>query len=219
MRIIDCQQGSAEWFAARMGVPTASNFDRLITKSGKPSTSADDYIAELIDEAVRPLDLREVEEQEAQFRGNRHTDRGHALEPKARNYYRFLTGSIVTECGFVLADDGLAGCSPDSLVDPETLWSGGLEIKAPEGKKHVRWMMDGILPDEHKAQVHGSLIVTGADFWDFLSYCPGYKPFLIRTVPDSYTALLAAELRKFTDKLAATKTQFVEYLPQHKEAA
>ena len=36
---IDVKQGTLEWLRARVGVATASQFKRLITKTGKPSAS------------------------------------------------------------------------------------------------------------------------------------------------------------------------------------
>ena len=50
MIILDHEQGSDEWFAARLGRPSASMFNKLITSTGKPSTSAGKYIDELVDE-------------------------------------------------------------------------------------------------------------------------------------------------------------------------
>ena len=53
MIILDHEQGTEEWFAARLGKPSASNFGKLITATGKPSTSADGYINQLIAERLR----------------------------------------------------------------------------------------------------------------------------------------------------------------------
>ena len=39
MIIEDFEQGSPEWFAARVGIPSASIFDKLITSKGVLSTS------------------------------------------------------------------------------------------------------------------------------------------------------------------------------------
>ena len=39
MIILDHEQGTEEWFAARLGKPSASNFSKLITATGKPSSS------------------------------------------------------------------------------------------------------------------------------------------------------------------------------------
>lgn len=208
MFVVDCEQYSAEWWAARRGLPTASNADRIITATGKPSSSATGYMAELIDELVRPIEERDQAEQEAQFRGNRHTDRGNELEPKAAAWHALVTGLESHPVGLVLRDDGMAACSPDRLVGAR----GGLEIKAPEGKKHALWMIENKLPDEHKQQVHFSLAVSELDFWDFVSFCPGYKPFRIRVCPDEYTALVSKEIDAFVSRLAAAKDQFIDYI-------
>ena len=47
MIIVDCEQGTEEWFQARMGVPSASNFSRICTTTGKWSAQAESYINEL----------------------------------------------------------------------------------------------------------------------------------------------------------------------------
>jgi hypothetical protein len=44
-----CDQGSAEWFARRLGIPTASEFDRIITAAkGDLSKSASKYAQALV---------------------------------------------------------------------------------------------------------------------------------------------------------------------------
>lgn len=195
MRIIDCQQRTPEWFAARRGVPTASEFGRIVTdKRGDYAAGADSYINELIDELIRP-------EADRGFGGNRHTQRGNELEPEARDEYAFDHDVVPREVGFILSDDGLLGCSPDSLIDPD----GGLEIKCPDGPTHLRWLRAGVLPDEHRAQVHGSLIVTGRAWWDFVSYCPGYPKLEVRVVPNAYTEKLRGHLQRFLAEYAAAR--------------
>jgi hypothetical protein len=52
MRINNHVQGSDEWLQSRLGKPTASNFGKLITPTGKPSASADGYINELIAQRI-----------------------------------------------------------------------------------------------------------------------------------------------------------------------
>lgn len=215
MRILDVPQYSPEWWAARAGVPTASNADRILTAAGKPSSSQSAYMAELIDEIVRPRDERPSDEQS--FGGNRHTERGNELEPKARAWHSLVTGQEIKEVGMIFRDDGLVACSPDGLiVGPDGVPLGGGEYKAPEGKKHVLWMIENKLPDEHKQQVHFSLAVSGLPFWEFVSHCPGYKPFRIRVTPDDYTAKMAAEIDAFAIKLKAAKEQFIDYINARK---
>lgn len=214
MLLHDVEQGSLEWFALRAGVATASEFSRIVTASGKQSASADAYIAELIDEIARPMASRSQEEQATVFSGNRHTERGHLLEPKAKAWLEFVLGKEFLPGGFITSDDGLLGCSPDARLDGE-----GCEFKAPEGKKHVLWMMGGGLPDEHKQQVHGSMVVTGERRWNFLSYCPGYAPFHVVVEWDSYTDAMAKILDEFNKKHAAARAAFIDYLPENLKCA
>jgi hypothetical protein len=197
--ILDHAQHSPEWYAARRGIPTASCFASIITPAkAQLSTGASGYIDELIDEIVRP-------EAPRGFGGNEHTERGNNLEPAARAWYSLQNDSDVRQVGLVLADDSSAGCSPDSLVeafgDPE----GGLEIKCPDGPTHVGYLRAGKLPDKYKPQVHGSLVITGLPWWDFLSYCPGYKPLLVRVYPDDYTAKVKEALAQFLAEYAKAR--------------
>ncbi|WP_312237348.1 YqaJ viral recombinase family protein [Stenotrophomonas sp.] len=198
MRILDVEQGSVEWYAARKGVPTASEFSSIITpKRGEYATAADTYINQLIDELMRP-------EAGESFGGNRHTLRGKELEPEAREYYAFEQDVVPQQVGFILNDSGTLGCSPDSLIGKP----GGLEIKCPDGPTHVKWLRAGIVPDEHKPQVHGSLIITGREWWDFLSFCPGYEPLLVRVTPDGFTEKLQAHLDRFLTEYQAARAIF-----------
>jgi hypothetical protein len=197
-------QHSPEWYGARLGLPTASEFGKLITpKRGDLSASADDYIDELIDELVRP-------DAERGWGGNRHTDRGNELEPDARAWYELQADEEVNRVGLILSDDRRAGCSPDSLVGAIKAPLGGLEIKCPDGPTHVGYLRRGTLPDKYKPQVHGSLVITGLPWWDFLSYCPGYRRLLVRVYPDAYTDKVRAALTKFLADYDAAKASVLE---------
>jgi len=200
VRIIDCEQGSDEWFAVRRGVPSASEFDSIITpKKGDLATAHEAYIDRLIDESIR-TDVRR------KFQGTADTDRGHELEPEARELYAFMRNVEPQTVGFVLRDAGDAGCSPDSLIGDD----GGLEIKCPDGPQHVGYLRAGTLPDKYKPQVHGSLLITGRSWWDFMSYCPGHRPLIIRVTPDAYTEKLGEMLDFFVKKLAVEKLKLQE---------
>ena len=59
MKTVKVEQGSAEWALSRLGIPTASCYDRLLTpKTRKPSASRHAYRAELMAEWLmgQPLD-------------------------------------------------------------------------------------------------------------------------------------------------------------------
>ena len=62
----DMEQRSEQWFRARAGRPTASEFSRIITETGKDSGQWDDYAIELVAQCLRP--------DEVAWTGNRHTD-------------------------------------------------------------------------------------------------------------------------------------------------
>ena len=191
MRVVNVRQGSLEWFVARLGIPTCSNFSRIITPAkGKPSAQADDYIAELIAETMQsdlpgPQALEKYASPAMQY--------GTDTEPEARRYFEMVTNLDVTEVGFCISDCGRFGGSPDGLIGEDS----GLELKCPSGKTHVRYLLDGGLPDEYRPQVMGHLIVSGRPSWWFMSYCIGLPPLLVKVVPDEYTELLRTALEDF----------------------
>lgn len=187
----DLTQGSVEWLAIRKGRPTASRFSDIVTATGKPSASAGPYIRELIAECFCP-DF-------PTWGGNAATDRGVELEPAAREAFGLHTGLAIEQVGFVISDDNTCGCSPDSLVVSTlgTTHSAGVEIKCPAPKTHVGYVLDGVLPDVYRAQVHGSMIVTGFNIWHFYSHFPGLKPLHVVVQRDDYTELLAKALTAF----------------------
>lgn len=194
MKIIDCIQGSPFWFDVRRGIPSASNFDRIITaKTMKPSAQQDDYVAELIAElsGLTPPWIRE----EGGI-PNAAMKNGTNYEPEARRFYEFSRNVEVQQVGFCVHDCGHYGCSPDGLIGED----GGLELKCPLLKTQARYLIDGGLPSDYRAQVHGALLVTGREWWDFMSYAPGLEPLIIRVVPDEFTEALAAALDKFWDR-------------------
>ena len=193
MIIVTREQRCAEWYAARRGLPTASEFGSIITpKKMEYAAAAETYIDSLIDAQMRPDATGEES-----WGGNRHTRRGEALEPEAAGTYAFDRDVRLTAVGLVLSDWRRFGCSPDSLIDAD----GMLEVKSPDGPTFVRWVREhartGKIPAEHKPQVHGSLIVTGRAWCDFLAYCPGYDPLVVRVTPNGFTDRLREHLDTF----------------------
>lgn len=217
------EQGSEEWFRMRIGRATASNFSRIITpKKGEYASAARTYMAELIAECFLPG--------VPDFIGNANTDRGNEQEQEAREAFEKHTGLKVEQVGFVTRDDGFAGCSPDGLIGILGYYGGGVEIKNPgtgmkvyspmcgyqvadlTAKKHVEWIMDGVLPEEHKAQVHGGLAITGLPEWHFWSYFRGLQPFHVVTKPDAFTERLKEYLDRFTVEYAAIREAVIPKL-------
>ena len=162
---LDCEQGSEEWLQARLGIPTATGFENIVTATGKKSGAQIKYMAELIEESILGL-------QDGSFK-SKFMERGNQLEPLARSAYEFVTGNTVTQVGGVYLDDKKeVMVSPDGLI-PEL--KKGLEIKCPKMSTHIRYLLEGGLPSEYVIQVQANLWVTGYETWDFVSYCPEYQ--------------------------------------------
>jgi len=189
VKVHHAAQGTEAWYNIRLGRPTASQFSRIITAAkGDLSKSWKAYAVELIAECF-------VSFQE--WTGNSWTDRGTEMEPEAREAFQSHTGLVVEQVGFCTRDDGIVGCSPDGFIVQDGQRVAGLEIKCPAAKTHVGYILDGVLPDDYKQQVHGGMAVTGLNAWHFWSYYPGLKPFHIIVERDDYTAKLEAALDQF----------------------
>ena len=194
MIILDHEQGSDEWFASRLGRPSASMFNKLITSVGKPSASADKYINELISERLNGVRVPVYV--------NEHMERGTRLEPEAREHYEFITEQKVTEHGFILDDSEEFGCSPDGLVG---VWGartanfhGGLEIKCPADSTIIGYHRNNkSFVTAYKQQIMGCMMITGAEWWDLMAYSETIPHLLIRVERDEeYIEKLAAEIDK-----------------------
>ena len=161
---LDCEQGSEEWLAARLGIPTATGIKNIVTQSGQKSSGWVSYLAELIAESI--------EGGGDGFKSN-DMQRGNELEPRARMAYEFETGNDVVQVGgvYLNADKDLM-VSPDGLI-PSI--KKGVEIKCPKMKTHIKYLLEGGVPVEYVIQVQAALWVTGYETWDFISYCPEYQ--------------------------------------------
>lgn len=190
MKLVNCVQGSPEWFSARCGIPTASNFDRIITSTGKPSAQRTKYLYQLAGERItgKPEETYQ----------NGAMQRGKEMEAEARNFYDLTATEIIMQVGLCLTDNGLVGASPDGLVGSD----GCLEIKCPLMATHVGYLLNGELPTEYFQQVHGELYVTGRKWIDFMSYYPRMAPLIVRVEPDkAFHSKLKVELEVFCAEL------------------
>ena len=206
MIIVPAKQGSKEWLCARAGVLTASDFRiarqkyKVGERKGQPTDTALDYAFRKAIERISKVPLDEAH-QTWQMK------RGHELEPFARIAHEdllarrggALSDIMVEECGLMLTDDGIFGCSVDGLIGDH----GGLEIKClvSAGKLRKVILMNDI--DDYRDQIMGCLWVTGRKWWHFGLYCPALKPvgleFQMIEVErdDDYIDDLEADLLRF----------------------
>jgi hypothetical protein len=193
MQAFDFEQGSPEWFEARMGIPTASEFSTVMAKGkdGGASVGRATYLHKLAGEILtgEPMDNY----------SNAYMERGKEFEDEARRLYAFMQDVDPVRVGFIRNGD--AGCSPDSLIGEKR----GLEIKVALPHIQIERLKKGTLPPEHRAQVQGSIWLCERDGWDFVSYCPKL-PLLIVPVDrdDGYIAETVERIRNYgAQKVAA----------------
>lgn len=194
---VDMEQRSDEWIAARVGIPTASSFDKIITTKGEPSKQAQKYLYQLAGERV----LHATEES---FHSQM-MDRGAERELEAIKFYELTNDVEIHRVGICYLDEEKnVACSPDGLVGDK----GMVEIKCPMIATHVGYLLGGDLPSEYFQQVQGQLYITGREWCDFLSYYPGLKPFLIRVMRDEvFIKKLEVALGEFVKELIATEAK------------
>jgi hypothetical protein len=208
MIIHDVEQGSPEWYALRMGLPTASEFSLLMKKlkDGKDSKMRAEYMRKLAGEIItgEPMDSY----------GGGYRERGRILEDEARNMYALEFNASPEAIGFV-TNFG-TGCSPDSFVGD----TKGLEIKIAVPHIQIERLDKDDLPPEHKDQVHGSMWICERDEWDFVSYCPKLPLLRVPVKRDNgYIATIKGAVDRFNDELAELVERIRRYGESVSEAA
>lgn len=205
--IIDAEQRSAAWFAARAGRLTGSVAGEIAAtlKNGGEPASRRDLRTKL---ALERLTGRSLEDDYL----NADMKRGIELEPEARLAYEADTGNMVRDTGFLSHNDLLIGCSLDGHIGE---WEGLLELKCPRPANHWKYLEAGVLPAEHRYQIVHNLFVTGAQWVDFCSYAPDFpeplRLFRVRVQRDeaeiaSYQLLVVqflGEVQKLYDAILA----------------
>jgi hypothetical protein len=203
MKIHEAAQGTQAWLEARAGIPTASEFDALITPLWKIKTGEGPalYLAKkLAENWGGPL---------PSFGGPQpwQMEQGRILEEEAIPWYEFEFGEPIQKVGLITTDDGSVGCSPDGLLGED----GGIEIKCPYSQTHIKYLLEGILPGDYAAQVHGSLYVTGRKWWKFVSYRRGFPAFVLKVNRDiEIITQIGIGLEVFRKKFNAARAKLIE---------
>lgn len=181
------EQRSAAWYWLRIGKPTASEFSRIVTPTGKLSAQSSDYARLILSEMMLGK-VQEMPETEWMVRGQQ-------LEDNAIEAYEFNSGLETSLGGFVTTDDGRVGCSPDRLVGDD----GIIEMKCPAPNTMIGYLLDrNSLEIGKKPQVQGELLVTGRKWCDLVAYHPEMPIVIVRVKRDEvYLATLQAALTEF----------------------
>lgn len=176
LEIIECEQRSDAWFAARRGMVTASVVSSLVTPTLKVANNETSrnvvagLAAERLSDDVDPSFM------------NADMERGVLYEPVMRDRYAEVHGVTVREVGLMVRTfpgGARLGCSPDGLVGDD----GGIECKAPRAKGQVQTVLADEVPGGYMAQVQAALLVSGRAWWDYLSAAAG-RLYVKRVLPD-----------------------------------
>lgn len=238
MKIIQgVDQGGDAWLRIRLGIPTASNFHRIVTRvKCELSAQAKDYALQLVAERL----LRSPTETAGGFHW---MERGKELEAHAVRQYEFANDVTTVPVTFITTDDGRIGCSPDRLVAGDKAAAKlGLEVKCPSPPVHLEYLAAaagitvGVKPsakpkppkkgaapeivpaepqplwvftaDDYKPQVQGQIYIAEFDRADLYSFHERMPAATVRTYrDDAYIEKLAAALAAFTEQLDSLTEQ------------
>ncbi len=208
-----------EWTLARSGVVTASELSNLVTPLAKtkdgegPKTYLIEKLAEQWIGGPLPSFTAFA------------TEQGTILEEEAIPFAEFNFGLKIRQVGFVSTMAGKVGCSPDGLIGfDEKQFSdtaptdyrpvgteSGIEIKCPQLVNHIKYLMAGEVPKEYLAQIHGSMFVTGAQSWHFLSYRRGFPALFLRVERDEkWQAAIAEAVEQFLADLDNARARLIK---------
>lgn len=165
--VVECEQGSEEWYAARLGIPTASHFNDV--NAGGDGKQRRKYMLRLAGERITG--------QIAEAYSNAHMERGKEHEPMARAQYAFDTDAEVRMIGFIRL--GKTGCSPDGLIGDD----GMVEFKSALPDILIDTHLRKRYPPEHRLQLQGNLWIANRQWIDIVIYwrgMPSYKERVFR---------------------------------------
>jgi hypothetical protein len=197
----DVQQGSMEWYEARLGLMTASEMKHVLTPklkladNEKTRTHVYELLAQRISGYVEP-----IFESFDMLRGCEDEIEARLLYSK--NY------EPVEECGFVTNSKWgfTLGYSPDGLVGDHGL----IECKSRKQKFQIQTIVEcsaaDKAPEEYMLQIQTGLLVSERHWCDFISYSGGLPMTTVRVWPDPVvqTAILQAAA-DFEERIAHAK--------------
>lgn len=185
--ILDAEQRSAEWFAARAGRLTGSRAgDMLATIKTGEAAARRDLRVQLVVERLTGQPQEDSYVNAVMQWGIDH-------EADAFGAYEAQTGNLVRRTGFLTHTGLMVGCSLDGDVED---FGGIVEIKCPKSATHYGYLKSGAVPSNHIPQILHNLWVSGAAWCDFVSYDPRFPDALrlfVQRIPRSEINIIAYE--------------------------
>jgi hypothetical protein len=154
------EQGSYEWHKARQGIVSGTSLKSAL---GTPAVQKT-LMYRLVSERMTEPEIDDLQPKAMV--------RGRELEPHARKAVVDHTGIPFQEAGMLFASDiPDFGCSPDAVSMDGDRVVGGLEIKCPDSKKHVEYLIKDELPSEYQYQVEAPFLLDDSvEWWIFASF-------------------------------------------------
>lgn len=157
------EQGSDEWYAARLGKVTASRAADVLTKKGSAARS--NLSAQLVLERITKTKAESFQSPSMQW--------GIDQEPTARLFYEASRDVLVETAGFVQHPSiEYAGASPDGLVGA----NGLVEIKCPNTATMIDIILTKKIPTNHITQMQMQMACTQRDWCDYVVFDPRMPP-------------------------------------------
>lgn len=182
-------QGSIKWHNARIDSLGGTGLSKIITnKNAERSDSRPGYLEEKAGDIISRNPKHIYQTWEMKW--------GHKYEPEARRLFELVKSEKVDTCAMIFLDESRTWhISPDFFNEEQRF---GGEIKCPQIKEYRRTIKANKLPTKHILQCQAGLALTGWDYWKFMTYFPGLKPFIINVERDeSLIKIIKAEVRIF----------------------
>lgn len=182
------EQRSNEWYKARLGNITGSSVGKLMGKGRAKdaifSATGISYLMQVAAERMIPIDVISSDEEFACYLDEVNVTSkamriGIERESEARELYTAVSENEVTENGSIKhpSIDHFAS-SPDGQVTENGV-NGCIEIKCPAPATYIDYLAnikdaEGLktVKPEYYWQCMAHLACTGAEFCDFVAYCP-----------------------------------------------
>lgn len=191
----DIEQGSVAWFKLHNGIPTASEFDQIITPSKMEMSKS------RLRYACRIVAARVLNWQADSLDKIKHIQEGKENEPLAVASLEMMHNIKTRRVGFVTTNDGRFGASPDRLVMEGDLVDVTVECKCPTIPTQFEYLLLG-QGDAYRCQVQGQIYIAEAERAIFQSFNPRTPDFTVQTPrDDKFISKLKAALEQFSDEL------------------
>jgi len=165
--VVDCEQRSESWFAARIGKVTGTMADAVLAQGrtkGSESVQRKKLRYRLALERITGKSFEKDFQTDAMSNGI-------AREPIALAFYEAQKGVLFERAGFCAHTTLPVGCSVDAYYGD---FEGLVSIKCPEWHTHADTLRGKTIETGYLRQIVHEQLVTGAGWTDFVSFHPDF---------------------------------------------